>query len=108
MDTLRVGHEGAKPEQCPMSGAVRDTYRHATLLRTDKLQDFPTASYFLIEQPQRSEDLLGTSEPLRDLWATVETQDEMLSVATAAVRDGASRFPIHLNLKVSISECSLE
>ena len=92
----------------------RYTYRHAVLLQPDKLQKFPKFNQLRLcplreaPSPPQGDNRVGVLDPLASLWNTAASRDETLSIATQAVREGAGRFPAHLHLKVSISECSID
>jgi hypothetical protein len=43
-----------------------------------------------------------------DMWREALKQDERYSKAVLCLKDGARRFPPHLQLKVGISECQLD
>ena len=105
----------------PNADDDRHTSRHAVLLQPDTLQGFPrTVRHLRIcpigrhdEEPTGAipdidQHWVGEPDPLPELWATAEAHDDSLEGATAAVRQSALRFPSHLRLKVSISECSID
>jgi transposase InsO family protein len=45
---------------------------------------------------------------LHELWAQAREQDELYNEITTVLRQGAQKFPSRLELKVSITECSLD
>ena len=119
----RPGKENLQPdvlsrrEQDMPAGAddERYTHRYATLLQPSKLHGFPTVTRLRVCPLQDAPptvtspvDMVGEADPLTTLWATARVQDNHLTAATQAVQQHATRFPTSLQLKVSISECSID
>ena len=84
----------------------------------DKVQGFPSINKLRICPIGESSasgtthgtthNLVGERDPIADLWNGEAARDEKLAAATQAVEQGATRFPVALRLKVSISECSID
>ncbi|XPS94913.1 hypothetical protein M3J09_004211 [Ascochyta lentis] len=66
------------------------------------------------EQTREETPLAGNSEPydsieeFETLWKNAAKNDETYQLAKSSISSGARKFPVQLNLKVSLSECSVD
>lgn len=128
----RPGKDGTQPDvlsrrEQDMPNGIDDRFDHRdmTLLKPERLQGFHAVRTnctqlrvrpVAIQEEERSNpdrDEIGYTEapeessPLQVSWDNSRANDRLLRELAASVRDGRARFPPSLNVKVSISECSL-
>lgn len=81
--------------------------RERRLLDPEKLVNAPTAQV-ATNGADANVHLEHRQElPLEEQWRAAEQLDEGLQELKQAVKDGARRFPRHLGIRVSITECEL-
>ncbi|ERF69051.1 hypothetical protein EPUS_08401 [Endocarpon pusillum Z07020] len=92
-------------QDMPHGQDERTDYRTMQLLRLDMFRTKDTISAALVRTMRSSSE---DTDDLRALWNEAMTYDETYEAARDAIRTDKAKFPRELNLKVSLSECSLD
>ncbi|KAL1952468.1 hypothetical protein VTO42DRAFT_5289 [Malbranchea cinnamomea] len=121
----RPGHEGTLPDvlsrreqDMPQDANDRFVHREACLLKPEvfvntrriaRVNYLRVATPPLFVKPATANITLEPSEwqELEALWKTAELNAPQWQAAVQAVKDGKAKFPPDLELKVSISECTV-